>query len=129
MLIRRLVTVFPGPGRRAIMPMPFAQPVTLPMDERERLEALARAHSTPQSLAFRCRLILRAAAPDQPSNLQVAVDMPRDRHTVGRWRQRHLDLALPGLQDAPRCGRSRRFSPSEQVDVLSIATSQPADSH
>src|SRR3989441_1646152 len=111
MLIRRLVTVFPGPGRRAIMPMPFAQPVTLPMDERERLEALARAHATPQALAFRCRLILRAAAPDAPPNLRVAADMHCHRQTVCLWRTRYLAHGLAGLQDASSSGRPRRFYP------------------
>jgi hypothetical protein len=93
------------------MPVPVACPVNVLHDERTQLEALIRAHSTPQALAFRCRLILRVAAPDQPTNLQVAADMPCDRHTVSRWRQRYLAQGLPGLQDAPRCGRPRRFSP------------------
>ena len=93
------------------MPMPFAQPVTLPTDEQEHLESLARAHSTPQSLAFRCRLILRAAASDQPPNLRVAAEMHCDRHTVGLWRHRYLASGLAGLQDAPRSGRPRSFSP------------------
>jgi len=38
------------------MPVPFACPVRLTDDERQRLESLARAQSTPQALAFRCRL-------------------------------------------------------------------------
>ena len=46
------------------MPVPYAPPVTLADEERSQLEALTRAHSTPQALAFRCRLILRLAAPD-----------------------------------------------------------------
>ena len=93
------------------MPMPFARPVTLPTDERERLESLARAHSTPQALAFRCQLILRAAAPDQPPNLRVAAELHCNRHTVGLWRHRYLEHGLAGLQDAPRSGRPRSFSP------------------
>jgi len=44
------------------MPVPVARPVNLLHDERAHLESLIRAHSTPQSLAFRCRLILRASA-------------------------------------------------------------------
>ena len=70
-----------------------------------------RAHSTPQALAFRCRLILRTAVPKQPSNVQVAIEMACERHTVSRWRQRYLTQGLQGLQDAPRPGRPRRFSP------------------
>jgi putative transposase len=93
------------------MPVPIAPHVTLAGDEQTRLESLVRAHSTPQTLAFRCRLILRAAASDHPSNLQVASELQCNRHTVGRWRSRYLEQGLSGLQDAPRPGRPRRFSP------------------
>ena len=93
------------------MPVPIAPHVTLAGDEHSRLESLVRAHSTPQALAFRCQVILRAAAPDHPSNLQVAQELHCNRHTVGRWRSRYLEQGLSGLQDAPRPGRPRRFSP------------------
>jgi transposase len=93
------------------MPVPIARPVSLTADEHARLESLVRAHSTPQSLGFRCRLILRTAAPDQPSNWQVATELACERHTVGRWRHRYLTHGLKGLQDAPRSGRPRRISP------------------
>ena len=93
------------------MPVPIACPVSLAPEEHAGLESLVRAHSTPQALAFRCRLILRTAAPDRPSNLKVATEMACERHTVGRWRQRYLVHGLNGLQDAPRAGRPRRVSP------------------
>ena len=93
------------------MPVPLAPHVTLAHDEQSRLESIVRAHSTPQALAFRCQLILRAAAPDRPSNLQVADELQCNRHTVGRWRHRYLAHGLHGLQDAPRSGRPRRCSP------------------
>ena len=93
------------------MPVPYAPPVTLADEERTQLEALARAHSTPQALAFRCRLILRAAAPEHPSNLRLASAMHCDRHTVRLWRRRYLAQGLAGLQDAPRSGRPRSVSP------------------
>ena len=57
--------------RSSTMPVPLAPRVTLADDEQSRLAAIVRAHSTPQAFAFRCQLILRAAAPDRPSNLQV----------------------------------------------------------
>jgi len=66
------------------MPVPLAPQVSLADDEQVRLESIVRAHSTPQALAFRCQLILRAAAPDHPSNLQVAQELHCNRHTVGR---------------------------------------------
>jgi hypothetical protein len=93
------------------MPVPFALPITLAHDAQSCLESIVRAPSTPQALAFRCQVILRAAAPDHPSNLQVANELPCTRHTAGRWRSRYLAQGLNGLQDAPRPGRPRRFSP------------------
>ncbi len=93
------------------MPVPRAPHVPLAGDEQSRLASIVRAHSTPQALAFRCQLILRAAVPERPSNLQVAKELNCDRHTVGRWRSRYLAQGLSGLQDAPRPGRPRRFSP------------------
>ena len=93
------------------MPVPLAPQVTFVPDEQAHLESIVRAHSTPQALVLRCRLILRTAAPDRPSNLQVAQEFHCNRHTVGRWRSRYLTHGLSGLQDAPRPGRPRRFSP------------------
>jgi putative transposase len=93
------------------MPVPMAPHITLADAEQSRLESIVRAHSTPQALAFRCQLILRAAAPGRPSNLQVAQELNCNRHTVGRWRSRYLAQGLRGLQEAPRPGRPRRFSP------------------
>jgi transposase len=37
--------------------------------------------------------------------------LPCDRHTVGQWRERFAEHGLAGLQDAPRSGRPRSFSP------------------
>jgi transposase len=93
------------------MPRPFASTVELVPELRRHLEDLVRARSTPQALAFRCRLVLRAAAPDAPSNQDLAAELGCNRHTIGRWRERFVVHGLQGLQDAPRSGRPRSFSP------------------
>ena len=93
------------------MPDPFAPVVSLTEEERKHLESLIRAGSTPQAFAFRARVVLRAADPDQPPNLQIAAELECSRHTVARWRGRYLLQGLAGLQDAPRPGRPRSFSP------------------
>jgi Winged helix-turn helix len=93
------------------MPRPFGSPIVLSEQDRQQLNSLVRARSTPQALVFRCRLILRAAADDQPNNLRIAADLHCDRHTVGLWRERFVAASLAGLQDAPRSGRPRSFSP------------------
>jgi transposase len=93
------------------MPLPFAAEVLLADEQREQLEKIERAASTPQSLAFRARIVLRAAEADRPPNLQIAAELDCSRHTVAMWRDRFLEQGLPGLQDAPRSGRPRRVSP------------------
>lgn len=93
------------------MPLPFAAEVSLTEEQREPLERIVRAASTPQSLAFRARIVLRAAKPDQPPNLQIAAEFGCSRHTVAMWRNRFLQRGLSGLQDAPRSGRPPRISP------------------
>jgi len=93
------------------MPRPFGSVIELPEELHSQLESLVRARSTPQSLAFRCRIILRAAGPDNPSNQEIAAALDCDRHTVGQWRERFAARGLPGLQDDPRSGRPRSFSP------------------
>jgi transposase len=93
------------------MPRPFGAKVDLVEQARANLEALVRAGSTPQALVFRCRIVLLAAAEDAPSNQNIAAELGCNRHTVGQWRERFAQRGLPGLQDAPRSGRPRKFSP------------------
>ena len=93
------------------MPLPFATEVSLTDEQREPLEKIVRAASTPQSLAFRAQIVLRAAEPDRPPNLQIAAEFDCSRHTVAMWRDRFLEQGPPGLQDAPRSGRPPRVSP------------------
>jgi hypothetical protein len=90
------------------MPVPLAPRVTLASEEQSHLESLIRAHATSQALALRCRVILRAAVSDCPSNLQVANELHGNRQTVGRWRCRYFQDGLSGLPAAPRLSRPRR---------------------
>jgi len=93
------------------MPTPHAPAVSLSEQQRQGLLRLARAHSTPQALALRARIVLRAAAADQPTNLQIARELGCKNDTVGLWRRRFAQRGLAGLHDAPRPGRPRVFSP------------------
>jgi hypothetical protein len=93
------------------MPRPFGSLVALSDQDRRQLQTLAQARATPQALAFRCRLIFRAAQDDQPTNQHIAAELHCNRHTVGLWRERFVAAGLAGLQDAPRSGRPRTFSP------------------
>ena len=62
------------------MPRPFACVVELQAELRAQLEALVRARSTPQALVLRCRIVLRAAQDDNPSNQDIAAEL--DDHFI-----------------------------------------------
>jgi transposase len=109
------------------VPTPIAPRIILSQHARSDLQTLIRAHSTPQSLALRARLVLRAADADQPSNLTISRELGCDNHTAGKWRRRYLNLGLSGLQDAVRSGRPKRISPSIRVHVVSVASTLPHD--
>ena len=109
------------------MPTPIAPRIILSQHARSDLQTLIRAHSTPQSLALRARLVLRAADADQPSNLTISRELGCDNHTAGKWRRRYLNLGLSGLQDAVRSGRPKRIAPSIRVHVVSEASTLPHD--
>ena len=93
------------------MPRPFGTRIVLDLRSRADLESLVRAGSTPQALVFRANVVLAVAQPGHPSNEAVADLLDCDRHTIAKWRERYAADGLPGLQDAPRSGRPRSFSP------------------
>jgi hypothetical protein len=53
------------------MPTPIAPPIIVAQNAHRERQTLVRAHTTPQALALRARIILRAAAVDQPTNRQM----------------------------------------------------------
>ena len=93
------------------MPTPHAPAIDLSPEQRHGLLRLARAHSTPQALALRARIVLRAADGDLPTNLRIAHELGCKNNTVGLWRRRFAEKGLDGLHDAPRSGRPPAFSP------------------
>ena len=109
------------------MPTPFAPPIILAQNARADLHTLIRAHSTPQSLALRARIVLRSADCDRPSNLKISREFGCDNHTVSKWRRRYLDQGLSGLQDALRPGRPKVIAPPTRVHVISVASTLPQD--
>ena len=88
-----------------------APTIALASEEVERLQRTCQARSAPQAKVFRARLVLRCAEPDDPTNWQVAVEFGCDPDTVSKWRGRFAAKRLDGLDDAPRSGRPRSFSP------------------
>jgi putative transposase len=99
-----------------------AEPIVLSELERDELDRLVRAHSTPPQLALRARIILLAA--DGIGNRETARRRRLTVQTVRCWRRRWNgapDRALADrLADAPRPGTPPIFTP-EQICALPIA--------
>ena len=87
-----------------------AYPSALTAEEAKHLQQLIRAHTTPQTLAMRARIILTAHDHPEQSNQQIASGVGTTDRTVRAWRGRWVKTHA--LADAPRSGAPRRFSPS-----------------
>lgn len=110
------------------------------------LEAIARATSTPQQLAGRCRIVLLSAASEP--NIEQAERLDVDRQRVRRWRGRWAAaqerlaaaeeegasdkdleaLILEVLSDEHRSGVPPTFSPEQVTAIIALACEPPADS-
>jgi transposase len=104
-----------------------AEPIVLKEIERDELDRLIRAHSTPQQLALRARIILLAA--DGIGNRDSARRLGVTVQTVRCWRRRWdgaPDLALVDrLADAPRPGTPPTFTPEQICAILALACEPP----
>ena len=83
--------------------------IQLSSEQAQHLRQLVRAHTTPQTTSFRARIVL--AAHDHPdwSNQQIAQHVGTADRIVRKWRRRWIETQ--SLDDAPRPGAPRRFSP------------------
>lgn len=100
-----------------------ALPITLEGCERRALESLERAHTTPQQVALRARIILLAG--DDVGVRETARRLGVWPKTVRRWRKRWVsgpDADIPArLADAPRSGAPTTFTPEQICAIIAIA--------
>ncbi len=93
--------------------MPGPKPthaIELTADEAKQLEHLILAQKTPQALAMRARIILRAYEHPEQNNQQIAGAVGTSDRTIRKWRARWVKTH--SLADALGSGAPRRFSPS-----------------
>jgi hypothetical protein len=83
--------------------------VELSGEARGALEALTRRTTVAVGLARRARIVLLAA--DRVPLDRIARQLGVDRNVVRTWVDRYGAGGLDGLQDRPRSGRPRTFSP------------------
>jgi transposase-like protein len=83
--------------------------IVLSADERRELEKRATAYTDPYWRVVRARIVLMAAA--GLANVEIAARSDTSPQVVDRWRKRFFEQRLKGLEDRPRSGRPRVFSP------------------
>src|SRR5438034_864109 len=90
--------------------------VRLAPEDGETLQQWIRASTTEQRLVLRARIVLAAARGE--STTGIARHEKVRPATISKWRQRYAKRGLAGLQDAPRPGPRRRYSPATKERVL-----------
>ena len=85
-------------------------PIVLTTDAAAQLRQRIRAHSTPQAHVLRAQIVVTSYEQPTWSNGQIARTLGTSDRMVRKWRRRWVETQ--SLEDAPRSGAPRRFSPS-----------------
>lgn len=101
----------------------IAPKIVLDSMQRSQLQSWVQAPSTPQSLALRARIVLRAS--DGESNQQIALGLGLPQITISKWRRRFSAHGLDGLRDARRSGRPVTHGPEIWQRVQHRVCQQP----
>jgi len=91
--------------------MPRTSPFTIRLTAAETRELQRRAakYTLPYFQVQRAKIVLLAA--EGLSNDQIAACLDTRREVVWLWRKRFFSEGLAGLEERPRPGRPRTFSP------------------
>ena len=92
------------------MPRTIPYRILLTDEERQALQATARCYTSPYCDVARAKAILLAA--QGLGNKEIAQRLCLPRQIICKWRKRFFHERLAGLEDRPRRGRPRSFSPS-----------------
>jgi transposase len=85
---------------------------------QEALEAVLRSPKTPQSLAFRSRIVLQCSTGKTVE--EVAASLGTSTRTVYKWRNRFKANGLDGLKDLPRPGQPKKLTAQKVKEVLTL---------
>jgi len=92
------------------MPRRSPYQIVLTAREKKQLQKQAGQYTAPYRDVVRAKVILLAAQGYENKEIEKRVDMPRE--IVSKWRKRFFEKRLAGLDERPRSGRPRVFSPS-----------------
>ncbi len=100
-----------------------AATIELSGGERRELTALTRTPSTPNQMAQRARIVLRAA--EGATNTEIAAELGLSLPTVGMWRRQYAEGGIEGLADRPRPGRPRAIDDATVNRVIAKTLEPP----
>ena len=83
--------------------------VVLSAEEKSELERRASKYTLPYFLVLRAKMVLLAAL--GLTNDEIGRRLDTRREVVCMWRKRFFEKRLAGLEERPRPGRPRSFSP------------------
>ena len=98
----------------------IAPALTLNPEDQIQLDQWEGAHSTPQQVAVRCRILLRAAS--GMTNLEIADELNLNRHTVELWRQRGRQEGIGAVWEVADGRGCKPHYSQERRDAIIKAT-------
>src|ERR1017187_7915882 len=101
-----------------ILVMPdISRAIKLEAAERTQIEQWEASHGTPQQVALRCRIILRALAGQD--NVAIAAELEVSRPTVQLWRKRVREQGIGEVwKIAPGRGRKPRYDQARREAIM-----------
>jgi putative transposase len=111
------------------MPRLSATPIVLSEQDRTELEALVRAHTTPQQIALRTKIILKAG--EGKGHGEISRELEVGKEMSRRWRNRWLATsegewtASERLSDAQRPGTPPTFTLEQITQLYALACAPP----
>lgn len=100
---------------------------TLADSDREELERILRASTTPAGLSRRARAVLLMV--EGVPGVEIARRIGYTVVQVSRIRRRFAEDGLAGLQDRPRSGRPVTISARKRAQVVAMTLKRPAAGH
>ena len=108
------------------MPGPLPKyAITLTAAQAMHLQHLSTCYTTPYAEVQRARILLLAHQHPTWRNAEIARRVDCCVNTVKRWRQRWQ--TTDALQDAPRPGGTRTFTPLQRAQMTALACSAPRE--
>ena len=101
----------------------IAPVIVLSSEEQQTLESWSRSGKTEQRIAFRARIILKAA--NGLENKQIAAELGTRPTTISKWRRQFYTERLQGLQDAPRPGAAPKYDQQTERRILAMLDEPP----